>query len=71
MKKKTAKVKKTKKEKVEQARLELRIPLVTLNKAKISAAKYAEGNLSAWIRHCLENYIPGAVKGERKGRLKA
>jgi len=49
-------------------RFELRISTQLLNKAQVAATKYAKGNLSAFIRDCIENYHPKFLKNAQKTR---
>lgn len=36
--------------------LRIRLSKKEKNKARGLAKLYADGNLSAWVRHCIENY---------------
>lgn len=52
------------KDKPKNKRLEIRLSEKQLNYVLTRAQVYANGDLSAWVRHCLLDYKPKKIKGE-------
>jgi hypothetical protein len=52
-------------------RLNLRLTEKEFNKAKMLAGMYAAGNVSHWIRYCLNNYIPKFLEKESQPKKSA
>jgi len=46
-------------------RLEIRLSKKQLAYVNVRAKTYADGDLSAWVRHCLFNYKPKKIKDKK------
>ncbi len=46
--------------------ISLRMDDRLLSKAVTMASLYSDGDLSRWVRHCVENYQPKVVKKKKR-----
>jgi len=46
--------------------ISLRMDDRLLSKAVTMASLYSDGDLSRWIRHCVENYQPKVIKKKKR-----
>ena len=56
------------KKKLRNQMITVRLTKEEKRRLEVLAEMYGNGDLSQWVRHCLENYQPKLVKTRRKKR---